>query len=136
MIVWIIFEAPKAKNHSHRIFKQFIVSIAYYTNILCLKSYCSWCKLMSCWFTCYLNFSRNFDSHTISVGEFTCVFYCLLMSFQAYLLSFSNIFQARIQAHIMFLNQIVQARLGSILGSNLRQFNTTFSTPHRFNIVK
>ena len=72
----------------------------------------------------------------ISIGEFTCVFYCLLKSFQAYLLSFSNIFQARIQARIMFLNQIVQARLDSILGNNLRQFNITFSALHRFNIVK
>ena len=67
-----------------------------------------------------------FDSHMTNIGEFTCVFYCLWKSFQAYLLSFSYIYQARIQARIMLLNQIVQARLGSISGNNLRQFNITF----------
>ena len=55
-----------------------------------------------------------------SISEFICMLYCLLKPFQAYLLSFSNMFQARIQgriqARIMFLKQIVQARLDPILG--------------------
>lgn len=107
------YEAPRAKNNFHRTAKQFIVSIVYCMNILCLKSYCIWCKLMSCRLTCHLNFSKSFDSHVTSIGEFTRVFYCPLQSFQAYLLSFSNMLRARIQAPIMFLNQIVQARLAN-----------------------
>ena len=44
--------------------------------------------------------------------------HCLLKSFQACLLSFSNVSQARIQARTMFLKQVAQAHLDPILGNN------------------